>query len=42
MRWNGARAPVTAVILMATCLIGLVVITGLTNLATRWTRAART
>ncbi len=41
MRSNGAGRG-DAVILMATCLMGLVVITGLTNLATRWTRAART
>ncbi len=40
LEWS--KGAVTAVILMATCLIGLVVITGLTNLATRWTRAART
>jgi putative spermidine/putrescine transport system permease protein len=37
--WN--KGSVTAMILMATCLIGLVIIAGLTNLATAWTRAAR-
>lgn len=37
--WN--RGSVTALILMATCLIGLVIITVLTNLATGWTRSAR-
>jgi ABC-type spermidine/putrescine transport system permease subunit I len=39
LEWN--KGSVTAVILMATCLIGLVVIAGLTNLATGWTRAAK-
>lgn len=39
LEWN--KGAVTAVILMATCLIGLVVISGLTHLATGWTRAAR-
>jgi putative spermidine/putrescine transport system permease protein len=37
--WN--KGSVTAIILMSTCLIGLVAITALTNLATGWTRAAR-
>ncbi len=39
LEWN--KGSVTAVILMTTCLIGLVVIAVLTNLATGWTRAAR-
>jgi putative spermidine/putrescine transport system permease protein len=39
LEWN--KGAVTAVILMATCLLGLVIIAGLTNLASRWTRAAR-
>jgi putative spermidine/putrescine transport system permease protein len=39
LEWN--KGSVTAVILMATCLAGLVVIALLTNLATAWTRAAR-
>lgn len=39
LEWN--KGAVTAVILMATCLMGLVVIAWLTNLATGWTRAAR-
>jgi putative spermidine/putrescine transport system permease protein len=37
--WN--RGSVTAIVLMATCLVGLVIITALTNLATGWTRAGR-
>jgi len=39
LEWN--KGAVTAVILMATCLAGLIVIAGLTNLATRWTKVAR-
>ncbi len=39
LEWN--KGAVTAVILMATCLVGLVIITALTNMATGWTRAAR-
>jgi ABC-type spermidine/putrescine transport system permease subunit I len=39
LEWN--KGAVTAVILMSTCLAGLVVIAWLTNLATSWTRAAR-
>jgi putative spermidine/putrescine transport system permease protein len=39
LEWN--KGAVTAVILMATCLLGLVIIAGLTNLASGWTRAAR-
>jgi putative spermidine/putrescine transport system permease protein len=39
LEWN--KGAVTAVILMATCLIGLIAIAVLTNLATRWTRAGR-
>ncbi len=37
--WN--KGSVTAIILMATCLLGLAVITALTNLATGWTRGQR-
>jgi putative spermidine/putrescine transport system permease protein len=36
-----SKGAVTAVILMATCLLGLVIIAGLTNLASGWTRAVR-
>ena len=39
LEWN--KGAVTAVILMATCLLGLVIITGLTNLASGWTRVGR-
>jgi ABC-type spermidine/putrescine transport system permease subunit I len=39
LEWN--KGAVTAVILMATCLAGLVIIAWLTNLATAWTRAQR-
>jgi putative spermidine/putrescine transport system permease protein len=39
LEWN--KGAVTAVILMATCLLGLVIIAGLTNLASGWTRTAR-
>lgn len=39
LEWN--KGAVTAVILMATCLIGLVIIAGLTHLATGWIRAQR-
>jgi putative spermidine/putrescine transport system permease protein len=39
LEWN--KGAVTAVMLMATCLMGLVIITGLTHLATGWTRAQR-
>jgi len=40
LEWN--KGAVTAVILMATCLVGLVIIALLTNLASGWTRATRT
>jgi len=40
LEWN--KGAVTAIILMATCLMGLIIIAGLTNLATGWTRAQRT
>lgn len=39
LEWN--KGAVTAVILMATCLIGLTIIAGLTHLASGWTRAQR-
>jgi len=39
LEWN--KGAVTAVILMTTCLAGLIIIAWLTNLATAWTRAAR-
>lgn len=39
LEWN--KGAVTAVILMATCLIGLAIIAGLTHLASGWTRAQR-
>lgn len=39
LEWN--KGAVTAVILMATCLLGLIIIAALTNLASGWTRAVR-
>jgi putative spermidine/putrescine transport system permease protein len=39
LEWN--KGAVTAVILMTTCLMALVVIAALTNVSTRWTRVTR-
>lgn len=40
LEWN--KGAVTAIILMATCLVGLTIIAWLTNLASGWTRTSRT